>query len=107
MRLAKDTPIHNIWAKEGKFLPTQEPQFRMSAKYQIHLISRTVPELSKYPCNPDDRYFGILRAIAIKFARNPLYPYKKAANKLRWKLSLLVNKKNEKLCSKMRINDAT
>ncbi|NDJ24048.1 hypothetical protein GS682_20845 [Nostoc sp. B(2019)] len=53
---------------------------------QIDLISRTVPELSKYPCSPDDKYFGILRAIATKLSSNPLYVYKKVADKLRWKL---------------------
>ncbi|MBD6617960.1 hypothetical protein FNW02_19550 [Komarekiella sp. 'clone 1'] len=53
---------------------------------QIDLISRTVPELSKYLCSPEDRYFGILKAIATKLSRNPLYVYIKVADKLRWKL---------------------
>ncbi len=81
-------PIINAARNYALLLGIEEAS-RVSAKHQIDLISRTVPELSKYPCNPDNKYFGIFRAIATQLSHNPLYLYKKIADKLRWKLSLL------------------
>ncbi|MBH8555248.1 hypothetical protein I8751_23445 [Nostocaceae cyanobacterium CENA357] len=65
-----------------------EESCRVDSLHQVDLISRAVPELGKYPYNPPNHYFGTLvaiKAIAIKFFKNPLSFYKKVVNKLQRK----------------------
>jgi len=57
---------------------------RHQAQYQIDLISRIAPQLSNYPYNPNDDYFGKLRAIAIKSSYYPTYVYRIIKKKLRF-----------------------
>lgn len=56
---------------------------RLNAKYQLDLISQAVPQISCYPCNPSDEYFGKLRAMIIKSSYDPLYIPRSVARKLR------------------------
>lgn len=69
-------PILNAARNYALMLGLKESQ-RLGSVYQVELIRRTVPELLKYPGNPDDRYFGILQEIRVKSSDNPLYVYRK------------------------------
>jgi hypothetical protein len=55
---------------------------RKNAQYQTDIIARTVPQLASYPYNPNNSYFGILQAIAIKSSYDPLFLYRVATKKL-------------------------
>lgn len=63
-------------------LGLQESQ-RLGSLIQVELIRQIAPELLKYPFNPPDSYFGILRVTAIKSTNDPLYLYRSIAGKLR------------------------
>ncbi|MEA5502352.1 hypothetical protein VB735_04355 [Halotia wernerae UHCC 0503] len=82
-------PIINA-ARNYALMLGLEESCRVDSLHQVDLISRTVPQLSKYPYNPPANYFGILiaiKAIVIKFFKNPLNFSKKVAAKLLWKRS--------------------
>jgi hypothetical protein len=76
-------PVINAARNYALMLGIEEHR-RLEAKYQVELISRIAPQLSSYPCNPDEHYFGKLRAIAIKSSYDPTYPYQIIKNKLRF-----------------------
>jgi hypothetical protein len=75
-------PIVNAARTYALMLSISE-NHRLNAKYQLDLISQAVPQLSCYPCNPSDKYFGKLRAIIIKSSYDPLYIPRTIARKLR------------------------
>lgn len=75
-------PVINA-ARNYALLLGLEEGCRVDAKHQVELIHRIAPELLKYPCNPPDKYFGILRELIIKSSNDPLYVYRKVARKLR------------------------
>jgi hypothetical protein len=80
-------PIINA-ARNYALMLSLEESCRVDSLHQVDLISRAVPQLSKYPYNPPNNYFGtlvVIKAIAIKFFKNPLSFYKKVVAKLQQK----------------------
>lgn len=75
-------PILNAARNYALLLGLEEDQ-RLGSLIQVELIRRIAPELLKYPFNPNDGYFGIIRATTIKSSDDPLYVYRKVAGKLR------------------------
>lgn len=75
-------PILNAARNYSLLLGLEENQ-RLGSLVQVELIRRIAPELLKYPFNPNDEYFGILQAIAIKSSDDPLYVYRKVKGNLR------------------------
>ncbi len=89
-------PIINA-ARNYALLLGLEESCRVNAQHQIDLLSQIAPELSKYPYNPSNSYFGTLiafKAIAMQLVNNPSSVYKKSANRLRWVLTRIKLSKN-------------
>ena len=76
-------PVLNA-ARTYAFLLGLEPSQRHGSVVQAELIRRVAPELLRYPFNPPDRHFGILRGFAIRSRHDPLYLLRRLDNKLRW-----------------------
>ncbi len=75
-------PVLNAARNYALLLSLEESQ-RLGSLVQVELIRQLAPKLLKYPCNPSDEYFGIFRAIAIKFPDDPLYMFRKLEKKWR------------------------
>lgn len=75
-------PILNAARNYALLLGLEDNQ-RFGSVFQTELIRKIMPGLLKYPFNPPDKYFGILRAALIKSSDDPLHLYRKLSAKLR------------------------
>jgi hypothetical protein len=71
-------------ARTSALLLGLEERRRLGSVVQVELIRSIAPELLRYPFNPPDRYFGIIRALAIRARQDPFYGLRKLDNKLWW-----------------------
>ncbi|MDJ0843610.1 hypothetical protein [Crocosphaera sp.] len=67
---------------------------RLGSLVQEELISQCMPEILKYPFNPDDSYFGIHEIINSKSWQLPAYISYKLTGKFRWVWRSLILSKN-------------
>lgn len=61
-----------------------EERQRLGSVVQVELARRIAPELLRYPFNPPDRHFGVVKAFAVRSRQDPLYLLRKLDNELRW-----------------------
>ncbi|MDJ0599847.1 MAG: hypothetical protein QNJ37_13505 [Crocosphaera sp.] len=67
---------------------------RLGSLVQEELMSQCMPEILKYPFNPDDSYFGIAKIISSKSWQLPAYINYQLTGKLRWIWRSLTLSKN-------------
>jgi hypothetical protein len=75
-------PILNAARTFALLLGLEERQ-RLGSVVQVEIIRRVAPQLLRYPFNPPDRHFGVVRAFAIKSHQDPLYVLRQVVRTLR------------------------